>query len=144
MKALVKRYAEPGLWMEEVPMPQVGVNDVLIKVTKAAICGTDLHMYKWDEWSQSHCTPPYIMGHEFVGVAVEVGPGVRGVAEAGRCRCGAGYGAESDHQRNFGAGGADAAAQGAKAKLLPTAAGAWLYEPHPAHRYSGRSAVYHL
>ena len=65
--------------MEEVPMPQVGVNDVLIKVTKAAICGTDLHMYKWDEWSQSHCTPPYIMGHEFVGVAVEVGPGVRGV-----------------------------------------------------------------
>ena len=73
MKALVKRYAEPGLWMEEVPMPQVGVNDVLIKVTKAAICGTDLHMYKWDEWSQSHCTPPYIMGHEFVGVAVEVG-----------------------------------------------------------------------
>ena len=79
MKALVKRYAEPGLWMEEVPMPQVGVNDVLIKVTKAAICGTDLHMYKWDEWSQAHCTPPYIMGHEFVGVAVEVGPGVRGV-----------------------------------------------------------------
>ena len=76
MKALVKRYAEPGLWMEEVPMPKVGVNDVLIKVTKAAICGTDLHMYKWDEWSQSHCTPPYIMGHEFVGVAVEVGPGV--------------------------------------------------------------------
>ena len=72
MKALVKRYAEPGLWMEEVPMPKVGVNDVLIKVTKAAICGTDLHMYKWDEWSQSHCTPPYIMGHEFVGVAVEV------------------------------------------------------------------------
>ena len=48
MKALVKRYAEPGLWMEEVPMPKVGVNDVLIKVTKAAICGTDLHMYKWD------------------------------------------------------------------------------------------------
>ena len=79
MKALVKRYAEPGLWMEDVPMPKVGVNDVLIKVTKAAICGTDLHMYKWDEWSQSHCTPPYIMGHEFVGVAVEVGPGVRGV-----------------------------------------------------------------
>ena len=54
MKALVKRYAEPGLWMEEVPMPKVGVNDVLIKVTKAAICGTDLHMYKWDEGSQSH------------------------------------------------------------------------------------------
>ena len=47
MKALVKKYAEPGIWMEEVPMPEVGVNDVLIKVKKAAICGTDLHMYKW-------------------------------------------------------------------------------------------------
>ena len=77
MKALVKKYAEPGIWMEEVPMPEVGVNDVLIKVTKAAICGTDLHMYKWDEWSQSHCVPPYTMGHEFVGVVAEVGPGVR-------------------------------------------------------------------
>ena len=50
MKALVKKYAKPGIWMEDVPMPEVGVNDVLIKVTKAAICGTDLHMYKWDEW----------------------------------------------------------------------------------------------
>ena len=48
MKALVKRYAKPGIWLEEVPMPEVGLNDVLIKVKKAAICGTDLHMYKWD------------------------------------------------------------------------------------------------
>ena len=64
MKALVKRYPDYGIWMEEVPMPEVGVNDVLIKVKKAAICGTDLHMYKWDEWSQTHCKPPYIMGHE--------------------------------------------------------------------------------
>ena len=77
MKALVKKYAKPGIWMEEVPMPEVGVNDVLIKVTKAAICGTDLHMYKWDEWSQAHCKPPYTMGHEFVGVVAEVGEGVR-------------------------------------------------------------------
>ena len=98
MKALVKRYAEPGLWMEEVPMPQVGVNDVLIKVTKAAICGTDLHMYKWDEWSQSHCTPPYIMGHEFVGVAVEVGPGVRGVKVGDRVTA---EGHINHHQRMF-------------------------------------------
>ena len=77
MKALVKKYAKPGIWMEDVPMPEVGVNDVLIKVTKAAICGTDLHMYKWDEWSQAHCKPPYTMGHEFVGVVAEVGEGVR-------------------------------------------------------------------
>lgn len=77
MKALVKRYPEYGIWMEDVPMPEVGLNDVLIKVTKAAICGTDLHMYKWDKWSQTHCKPPYIQGHEFVGVVVEVGPGVR-------------------------------------------------------------------
>ena len=79
MKALVKKYAKPGIWMEEVPMPEVGVNDVLIKVKKAAICGTDLHMYKWDEWSQTHCKPPYIMGHEFVGEVVEIGPGVRNI-----------------------------------------------------------------
>jgi len=79
MKALVKRYPDYGIWMEEVPMPVVGVNDVLIKVKKAAICGTDLHMYKWDEWSQSHCKPPYIMGHEFVGEVVEIGSGVRSI-----------------------------------------------------------------
>ena len=72
MKSLVKKYAKPGIWMEEVPMPEVGINDVLIKVTKAAICGTDLHMYKWDESSQTHCKPPYTMGHEFVGVVAEV------------------------------------------------------------------------
>ena len=79
MKALVKRYPEFGIWMEDVPMPEVGVNDVLIKVRKAAICGTDLHMYKWDEWSQQHCRPPYIMGHEFVGDVVETGAGVRSI-----------------------------------------------------------------
>ena len=79
MKALVKRYAKPGIWMEEVPMPEVGVNDVLIKVKKAAICGTDLHMYKWDEWSQTHCKPPYIMGHEFVGEVAYTGSGVRNI-----------------------------------------------------------------
>ena len=79
MKALVKRYPDYGIWMEDVPMPVVGVNDVLIKVKKAAICGTDLHMYKWDEWSQNHCKPPYIMGHEFVGEVVEIGSGVQSV-----------------------------------------------------------------
>ncbi len=77
MKALVKREPKLGIWLEDVPMPEVGLTDVLIKVTQAAICGTDLHMYKWDEWSQTHCQPPYIMGHEFVGVVAQVGNGVK-------------------------------------------------------------------
>lgn len=79
MRALVKKYREPGIWMEEVPMPEVGVNDVLIKVKKAAICGTDLHMYKWDEWSQTHTNPPFVQGHEFVGTVAYVGDGVRNI-----------------------------------------------------------------
>ena len=77
MKALVKKEPKLGIWLEDVPMPEVGLTDVLIKVTQAAICGTDLHMYKWDEWSQTHCQPPYIMGHEFVGVVAQVGNGVK-------------------------------------------------------------------
>ncbi len=77
MKALVKKEPKLGIWLEDVPMPEVGLTDVLIKVTQAAICGTDLHMYKWDEWSQMHCQPPYIMGHEFVGVVAQVGNGVK-------------------------------------------------------------------
>ena len=54
MKALVKKYAEPGIWMEDVPMPEVGVNDVLIKIWKVAICGTDLHIYNWDQIGRAH------------------------------------------------------------------------------------------
>jgi len=121
MKALVKRYPEMGIWMEEVPMPEVGVNDVLIKVTKAAICGTDLHMYKWDEWSQTHCCPPYTMGHEFVGVVAEVGKGVtrykvgdRVTAEGhivcGHCRnCRRGYGHVCENTKSVGISGKDGA-----------------------------------
>ena len=114
MKALVKKYREPGIWMEEVPMPMVGVNDVLIKVRKAAICGTDLHMYKWDEWSQTHVNPPFIQGHEFVGTVVYVGSGVqrtkigdRVTAEGhiicGHCRnCRRGYGHVCEHTLSVG------------------------------------------
>jgi len=121
MKALVKRKREPGIWMEEVPMPQVGVNDVLMKVTKAAICGTDLHMYKWDEWSQTHCNPPYTMGHEFVGVVAEVGSGVQrfkvgervtaeGHIVCGQCRnCRRGMGHVCEHTISVGIAGKDGA-----------------------------------
>jgi threonine 3-dehydrogenase len=73
MKALVKRKAEKGIWMEDVPMPRVGPNDVLIKIKKSAICGTDLHIYKWDEWAQQTIKPPVIIGHEYMGTVVEAG-----------------------------------------------------------------------
>jgi threonine 3-dehydrogenase len=76
MKALVKRKPEVGIWMEQVPRPQPGMNEVLIKVERTAICGTDLHIYNWDDWSRRTIVPPLVIGHEFVGHIVELGPGV--------------------------------------------------------------------
>lgn len=73
MKALVKKKAEPGLWMDDVPEPAIGLRDVLVKVRKTAICGTDLHIYKWDAWSQRTIRTPMTIGHEFVGEIVDVG-----------------------------------------------------------------------
>ena len=78
MKALVKKSAEKGIWMEEVPMPKVGLTDILIKVKKTAICGTDVHIYNWDAWSQRTIKTPMVIGHEFVGEIVEVGKDVKG------------------------------------------------------------------
>ena len=77
MKALVKKYPQQGLWFEEVPEPQIGVNDVKIKIRKTAICGTDLHIYNWDEWSQQTIETPRVIGHEYVGEIVEVGVNVK-------------------------------------------------------------------
>ncbi len=79
MKALVKRKAERGIWMEDVPIPEARPNDVLIKVRKSAICGTDLHIYKWDEWAQRTIKPPVIIGHEYMGIVVKVGSEVNRV-----------------------------------------------------------------
>jgi len=79
MKALVKLRPEKGIWMEEIPVPEVGINDVLIKIKKTAICGTDLHIYKWDDWSQKTIKTPMTIGHEYVGVVVEKGVGVKNV-----------------------------------------------------------------
>jgi threonine 3-dehydrogenase len=76
MKALVKAKSEPGLWLEEVPIPEIGINDVLIKIHKAAICGTDVHIYNWDEWAQKTIPVPMHVGHEFVGRVEEVGSNV--------------------------------------------------------------------
>lgn len=73
MKAIVKAKPEKGLWMEDVPVPKIGVNEVLLKIKKSAICGTDLHIYKWDDWAQKTIRTPLIIGHEYVGEIVELG-----------------------------------------------------------------------
>ena len=94
MRALVKAKKEPGLWMEEVPVPRVGPNDVLIKVRKTGICGTDVHIYNWDEWSQRNVAVPMHIGHEFMGEIAELGSEVTGfkvgerVSGEGHITCG--------------------------------------------------------
>ena len=80
MKAVVKRRAEPGLWLEEVPVPDLDGDDVLIRVLKTSICGTDVHIYDWDAWSQKTVPVPITIGHEFVGVIDHVGKNVKGFA----------------------------------------------------------------
>jgi threonine 3-dehydrogenase len=79
MKTLAKTKREPGIWMVDGPRPEVGHNDVLIKIAKTAICGTDMHIYKWDEWSQKTIPVPMTVGHEYVGTVVEIGQEVRGL-----------------------------------------------------------------
>jgi threonine 3-dehydrogenase len=97
MKALVKSRSEPGLWLEDVPEPEVGLNDVLIKVDRTGICGTDVHIYKWDDWARKTIPVPMVVGHEFVGEVVAVGSNVadfhpgdlvsgEGHVVCGRCR----------------------------------------------------------
>jgi len=76
MKALVKEKADVGLWLKDVPEPELGISDVLIKVKRAAICGTDMHIYNWDDWAQNTIPIPMVVGHEFVGEIVEVGSNV--------------------------------------------------------------------
>ena len=78
MLALVKESAAPGLAMREVPVPQPGPNDVLIKIKKTSICGTDVHIYNWDEWARAHIDPPLVIGHEFVGEIAALGSNVQG------------------------------------------------------------------
>lgn len=80
MKALVKAKAEPGLWMEDVPVPEIGPDDVLIRVRKTSICGTDLHIHSWDSWAQATIPVPIVVGHEFTGEITELGANVEGLA----------------------------------------------------------------
>jgi threonine 3-dehydrogenase len=97
VKALIKSKAQPGLWLEEAPKPRIGINDVLIRVDRTGICGTDLHIYRWDAWAERTIPVPLIVGHEFVGEIVEVGSNVadfhpgdvvsgEGHVVCGRCR----------------------------------------------------------
>src|SRR5690606_10546359 len=79
MKALVKANPEPGIWMQDIPEPEVGHNDVLIKIKRTAICGTDMHIYNWDEWAQKTIPVPMAVGHEYVGVVAAIGQEVRGL-----------------------------------------------------------------
>ncbi|MDH3535822.1 MAG: L-threonine 3-dehydrogenase [Gammaproteobacteria bacterium] len=79
MKALVKAYDKPGLWLQDVPKPEPGPEDVLIKISEVAICGTDLHIYNWDQWAQEHVPVPMTVGHEYIGVIEQVGELVHSV-----------------------------------------------------------------
>jgi threonine 3-dehydrogenase len=76
VKALVKKEAKPGIWLDEVPEPKVGPNDVLIEIAKTAICGTDMHIYKWDAWAQKTIPVPMAVGHEYCGRIVEMGAAI--------------------------------------------------------------------
>jgi threonine 3-dehydrogenase len=97
MKALVKKHAKEGIWLEDMPEPEVGNNDVLVKIKKTAICGTDIHIYNWDEWAQKTIPVPMITGHEYAGEIVELGSNItdlkigdivsgEGHITCGRCR----------------------------------------------------------
>jgi threonine 3-dehydrogenase len=102
MRALVKAKAEPGIWMQDVPVPEIGPNDVLIKVRKASICGTDVHIFNWDAWAQKTIKVPMVIGHEFMGEIAKLGAEVTGfqvgdrVSGEGHITCG--------HCRNCRAG----------------------------------------
>lgn len=94
MKALVKKHAKPGIWLDNVPDPEIGHNDVLIEVAKTAICGTDMHIYHWDEWAQDTIPVPMAVGHEFFGRVTAFGSEVHGfeigdrVSAEGHITCG--------------------------------------------------------
>ncbi len=135
MKALVKAHDKRGLWLRDVPEPDVGINDVLIKIKRTAICGTDIHIYKWDEWAQKTIPVPMVVGHEFVGEIVELGSNVSGFAlgqivsgeghvVCGRCRnCMAGRRHMCAHSEGIGVNRSGAFAE----YLALPAANVWLH-----------------
>ena len=114
MKALLKARTEPGLWVEDVPVPACGRDDVLIRVLRTGVCGTDLHIYHWDGWAQANVPVPLVIGHEFVGEVVDIGSDVRDLRQGdlvsgeghlvcGRCRnCMAGRRVQCAHTKGVG------------------------------------------
>jgi threonine 3-dehydrogenase len=138
MQALVKKKSEPGLWLDEVPVPSAGINDVLIKVLRTGICGTDLHIYKWDAWAQKTIPVPLVVGHEFVGQVVEAGSNVKdfhrgdivsgeGHVVCGRCRnCMAGRRHLCKDTQGVGVNRAGAFAE----YLSLPMTNVWLHDPH--------------
>jgi threonine 3-dehydrogenase len=138
MKALVKSKPQPGLWREDVPVPVPGINDVLIRVHKTGICGTDLHIYEWDEWARSTIVTPLIIGHEFVGEVAAVGSNVadfqpgeivsgEGHVVCGRCRnCLAGRRHLCAHTQGVGVNRAGAFAE----YICLPMSNVWRHSPH--------------
>ena len=138
MQALVKNRAEPGIWMDVVTVPEAATNEVLIKVHKTGICGTDLHIYNWDDFARRNIQLPRILGHEFVGEIVDIGPGVNGFSigdtvtaeghvTCGICRnCRAGKRHLCDKAVGIGGGRDGAFAQ----YLVVPAANLWKVHPH--------------
>ena len=138
MKALVKKKAERGLWLDEVPVPEIAINEVLIKVLRTGICGTDLHIYKWDAWAQRTIPVPMVVGHEFVGQIVEVGAMVRdfhpgdivsgeGHVVCGHCRnCLAGRRHLCKHTLGVGVNRAGAFAE----YIALPMSNVWYHDPH--------------
>jgi threonine 3-dehydrogenase len=114
MKALVKARAEPGLGLEDVPVPALGRDDVLIRVLRTGVCGTDLHIFQWDGWAQANVPVPLVIGHEFVGEVVDIGSDVQELRQGdlvsgeghlvcGRCRnCMAGRRVQCAHTKGVG------------------------------------------
>ena len=137
MKALVKARAEPGLVLEDVPVPAPGRDDVLIRVLRAGVCGTDLHIYEWDGWAQANVPVPLVIGHEFVGEVVDVGSDVtelhagdlvsgEGHLVCGRCRnCMAGRRVQCAHTKGVGVNYPGAFAE----YIALPAANAWRHPP---------------
>jgi threonine 3-dehydrogenase len=137
MKALVKAQAEPGLELKDVPVPGIGRDDVLIRVLKTGVCGTDLHIYAWDGWAQANVPVPLVIGHEFVGEVVEAGSDVQelrpgdlvsgeGHLVCGRCRnCMAGRRVQCAHTKGVGVNHPGAFAE----YIALPAANAWRHPP---------------
>jgi threonine 3-dehydrogenase len=138
MKALVKKHREQGLWLDEVPVPEFGINDVLIEVLRTGICGTDVHIYNWDAWAQKTIPVPMVVGHEFVGRIVDVGSNVKdfhvadivsgeGHVVCGRCRnCLAGRRHLCKDTRGIGVNRPGAFAE----YLALPMTNVWVHDPH--------------